>query len=163
MRRPSILAALVLLLACGAISIAGYRLAGKLPQLAGNSDDLEWLRAEFHLGDAEMGRIRKLHEGYLPLCQGYCAQVAAKRMELGKVLGSGTNNTQATEQILQDISTLRARCQAEMLRHFAEISQVMPAGSGQRYLAEMQRLTLGVQEPMEHHMHGQKPSSHGQH
>ena len=37
------------------------------------TDDLSWLRTEFHLGDAEMARIRKLHEGYLPQCAGMCA------------------------------------------------------------------------------------------
>src|SRR5436305_9784486 len=45
-------------------------------------DDLAWFREEFHLNDAEMARVRELHNGYLPECAGMCAQIAAKKREI---------------------------------------------------------------------------------
>ncbi len=39
-----------------------------------------------------------------------------------------------------------------MLAHFYEVSQAMPPEQGRRYLAEMQRLTLGFHEQIENTM-----------
>jgi hypothetical protein len=50
-----------------------------------------------------------------------------------------------------------------MLQHFREVSQVMPAEQGRRYLAEMQRLTLGFHEQIEHSMAPGASNPHGHH
>ena len=114
------------------------------------ADDLTWLRDEFHLSAAEMTRIRALHQGYLPKCGQICAQIAAKKRELESIIGTGTNLT----------ADLRAQCQAQMLEHFATVSQAMPPEQGQRYLAEMKRLTLGAHEQMEQSMSGDSSHEH---
>mgnify|MGYP001605942678 CR=1 FL=1 len=116
------------------------------------ADDLSWLRTEFHLSDAEMARIRELHAGYLPQCASLCAQIAAKKNELEMLLDGGTNITAEAQAKLNEIAALRAQCQAQMLRHFAAVSQAMPPEQGRRYLAEMQRLTLGFHEQTEQSM-----------
>jgi hypothetical protein len=116
------------------------------------ADALEWLRLEFHLNDAEMARIRQLHAGYLPKCAELCAKIAAKKSELAAVLRSGTNLDTAAQAKLSELAGLRAKCQAQMLQYFATVSQAMPPAQGQRYLAEMQRLTLGTGEAMEQSM-----------
>lgn len=59
-------------------------------------------------------------------------------------------------------AALRAQCQAEMLQHFHEVSQVMPPEQGRRYLAEMQRLTLRFHDQIERAMPGNPPSAHEQ-
>lgn len=124
------------------------------------NDDLSWLRTEFHLGDAEMSRIRELHEGYLPQCATMCAQIAAKKKELEAVLGSGTNITAEAQTKLTELAGLRAQCQAQMLQHFATVSQAMPPEQGRRYLVEMQRLTLGSHEQTEQSMSGDTGHEH---
>jgi hypothetical protein len=116
------------------------------------TDDLSWLRDEFHLSDAEMARIQKLHEGYLPKCAEMCAKIAAKKSELEAALNSSTNINQVAQQKLAELAALRAQCQSQMLQHFIEVSQTMPPEPGRRYLAEMQRLTLGFHEPTESSM-----------
>jgi len=116
------------------------------------ADDLGWLQMEFRLGDAEMAHIRELHEGYLPKCAEMCAKIAAKKDELAAVLGNGTNLTAEAQSKLNEIAVLRAQCQAQMLEHFAAVSQAMPPEQGRRYLAEMKRLTLGTNELMEQSM-----------
>jgi hypothetical protein len=50
-----------------------------------------------------------------------------------------------------------------MLAHFFEVSRAMPAEQGRRYLAEMQRLTLGFHEQIENTMSGGTSSPHVHH
>ena len=124
------------------------------------TDDLSWLRDEFHLSDAEMARIQKLHEGYLPRCAEMCAKIAAKKSELETALKSSTNVNPVAEQKLAELAALRAQCQSQMLQHFIEVSQTMPPEPGRRYLAEMQRLTLGFHEQTESSMSGSMDHEH---
>ena len=125
------------------------------------ADDLGWLQMEFHLGDAEMARIRELHDGYLPKCAEMCAKIAAKKDELAAVLGTSTNLTAEAQTKLNEIAALQAQCQAQMLEHFAAVSQAMPPEQGQRYLAEMKKLTLGTNELMEQSMSDHAGHEHG--
>jgi hypothetical protein len=125
------------------------------------ADDLAWLREEFHLSDAEMQRVRQLHEGYLPQCAEMCAKIAAKKTELQTALDNGTNVTADAQKKLIELGELRARCQMQMLQHFVEVSQAMPPEQGRRYLAEMQKLTLGFHEEIEQSM--SHPAGHEHH
>ena len=125
------------------------------------ADDLSWLQMEFHLGDAEMARIRELHEGYLPKCAEMCAKIAAAKHELNLLICNGTNLTAEAQAKLNEITALRAQCRAQMLEHFAAVSQAMPPEQGQRYLAEMKKLTLGTNELMEQSMSDHAGHEHG--
>ncbi len=126
------------------------------------ADDLAWLREEFQLGDAEMAHIRQLHEGYMPKCAEMCAKIAAKKRELESALGNGTNISAEAQAKLNEVAELRAQCQKQMLQHFVTVSQAMPPKQGQRYLAEMKRLTLGFHEQTEQTMSGDTGFAHHQ-
>jgi hypothetical protein len=144
-----LLGALVL----GAALFGGSYFAGQRAcRMTSSADDLSWLRTEFHLSDAELARIQKLHEGYLPKCAEMCDKIAAKKSELETTLNSSTNVNPVAQQKLAELAALRAQCQAQMLQHFIEVSQTMPPEQGRRYLAEMQRLTLGFHEQTEQSM-----------
>ena len=164
MRRPALLLLLVLLSAFG-LAVVSY-LAGKgMSRMAvtRSADDLAWLQTEFHLTDAEMARIRPLHEGYLPQCHEMCDRIAEKQRELYSVLASAPASNDVIRVKLGEVAALRAQCQAQMLAHFLEVSLQMPAGQGRRYLAEMQRLTLGSHEQLEKSMAPANHSAHGNH
>jgi hypothetical protein len=122
-----------------------------------STDDLSWLQREFRLSDVEMQRVRHLHEGYLPTCREMCGKIAAKQSELNEALAKG----QAPDEKLGELAMLRAQCQAQMLRHFHEVSQAMPAEQGKRYLSQMQRLTLGFHQDIERSMGDMPASGHG--
>ena len=124
------------------------------------ADDLSWLRTEFHLNDAEMARIRKLHDGYKPKCEEICAKIAEQKQALRTLLGNGTNLTAQAQAKLTEIAMLRAECQSNMLQHFVTVSQAMPPEQGRRYLAEMKRLTLGAHEQTEQSMAGGTDHEH---
>jgi hypothetical protein len=163
--RRSMLILLAMVLAGVAIAGASYLLGWRIcaRQFAGSGDDLAWLRREFRLSDAEMQRIRQLHEGYLPKCHENCARIAAKKKELQAALDRAQGMTPEAQQKLAEVAALRAKCQVNMLGHFYEVSQAMPPEQGRRYLVEMQRLTLGFHEQIENAMSGDTSSPHGHH
>lgn len=160
MRKP----AKIVLTGCAALVLvawAAYLGALHLCARQMSANDLSWLKREFHLTDTDMQRVRQLHEGYLPKCREMCGKIAAKQSEVNEVLARG----QAPDEKLLELATLRAQCQSQMLRHFQEVSRAMPAEQGKRYLTEMQRLTLGFHQDIEHSM-GDMPASehrHGDH
>lgn len=162
MRRP-LLILLAMLLAGGAVFFTGQRLVAYwcVKHAARPTDDLDWLRSEYRLTDAELGRVRLLHEGYLPKCHAFCERIDAHKRELQTLLDATTNAPSVIEQKLVEIGTLRAQCQSAMLQHFREVSQVMPPAQGRRYLAEMQRLTLGFHEQIERTMSPASTDPHG--
>ncbi len=131
---------------------------------AAGPDELAWLRREFGLNEAQMRSIRELHDGYLPKCQEMCAEIAKKRKETEASLVE-PRDPALTEKKLVELGTLRAQCQAQMLRHFEEVSRAMPPEQGRRYLAEMERLTLGFHEQFESSMKGEQspPPGHAGH
>lgn len=164
MRRSLII--LIGVLAVGVAIFGGsYFLAQRLcaRHLSNPADDLAWLRQEFRLNDSEMAQVQRLHDGYLPKCGEMCAKIAAKKREVDQALAGTTNVTAAAERLMMELSELRAQCQLQMLRHFAEVSRVMPPEQGWRYLAEMQRVTLGYHEQIEQSMSGSAGQAHGHH
>ena len=112
-------------------------------------DELAWLGREFQLSDAELARIRTLHEAYRPKCEAMCVRIAEKNRELAGVLKGAAPIGPEIEGKLAELASLRAECQAQMLRHFQEVARTMPVQQGVRYLDEMERLTLGLPGPME--------------
>lgn len=165
MTKRSLIIVLLALAASAALLAGSFLIAQRwcAGHMASSTDDLAWLRQEFRLSDAEMTRVRELHEGYLPKCAEMCKQIAAKKGELESALAGATNVTAAAEEKLTELSALRAQCQTHMLRHFAEVSQAMPPEQGWRYLAEMQRLTLGFHEQIEQSMSQSPAHEHGHH
>lgn len=150
-------------LALGAAIFAGSYFAAQRTAVMcceNPADDLTWLRQEFHLNNAEMARIRELHDGYQPKCAEICAQIAAAKSELDDMVGAGTNLSAGAQAKLQQIASLRAECQSNMLAHFVAVSRAMPPAQGERYLAEMKRLTLGEHEQVEQSMSGNQGHEH---
>jgi len=149
-------------LALGTAIFAGSFFVGQRACLTTRSaDDLSWLRDEFHLSDADMARVRQLHEGYMPQCAKMCELIAAKNAEVQAALGSGTNVTAEAQKKLTELGELRAQCQAQMIQHFVTVSQAMPPEEGRRYLAEMKKLTLGSHEEIEQSMSDHTGHEHG--
>ncbi|HZF02259.1 MAG TPA: periplasmic heavy metal sensor [Methylomirabilota bacterium] len=162
MNRPLVILLSALTL-CAGIFIGSYLAARHMGAMcaATSTDDLAWLREEFHLSDAEMARVRQLHEGYMPKCMDMCSKIAAKKQEVADALNGGTNITAEAQKKLTELGELRAKCQAQMLEHFIAVSRAMPPEQGKRYLAEMQRVTLDLHENMEQSMSQAAGKTHG--
>jgi hypothetical protein len=164
MRKPVVI--LVAALTLGAVLFAGAFYCARqicVQRVARSTDDLDWLRMEFHLGDAELARIRALHEGYLPMCAENCEQIASKKHELAQAVAASTNATATLDRLRAEVAAARAHCQGEMLAHFEEVSHAMPSEQGERYLAEMKRLHLDKHEQVEQSMSGTNGHMHDHH
>src|SRR5204863_9778387 len=44
--------------------------------------ELSWLQSEFHVSDAEFGRVEALHQSYLAACAERCHRIDEKNAEL---------------------------------------------------------------------------------
>jgi len=162
--RRSLLTLIALVLLAGGIVAFTSAVARRLcvHQLTHSADDLAWLRQEYALSEADLQRIRPLHEGYLPQCRDFCVRIAAKTRELEGLLAATRAVTADVEQKIRELAALRAECQTGMLRHFQDVSAVMPPEQGRRYFAEMQQLTLGQHQQFEQSM-SPAPAAHGHH
>ena len=163
--KRSLLILIIALLAGSALFASSYFMSRRVCESCSSSatDKLDWLRQEFHLSDAEMAHVRDLHNGYMPKCGEMCAKIAAKKQELEDALAGSTNISADAKQKLTELAILRSQCQAQMLGHFIEVSQAMPPEQGRRYLAEMERLTIGSHEQTEETMSGHDGHMHGEH
>jgi hypothetical protein len=116
--------------------------------LRSNQPELTWLKHEFNLSDSQFARISQLHEGYLPQCKERCRSIEGLNNKLRKAIGATTQLTPEIEKLLADRARMRADCQAEMLKHFFEVSRTMPAEQGRRYLAWVQAQTCLHEQTM---------------
>ena len=97
--------------------------------------ELAWLKEEFKLSDAEFTRVSDLHSAYLPQCRDMCREIAAYNVKLQTLLSGANDMTPEINAALTENSRLRAECQSMMLRHFFQVSRMMPPEQGRRYLA----------------------------
>src|SRR5579859_1099413 len=116
--------------------------------------ELVWLKKEFHLSDAEFARVTALHEAYLPQCAQRCQHIAEQNGKLEELLSQSSTVTPEISNLLLDRARLRAECEAEMLKHFLEVSRTMPPEQGRRYLQWVEQNTCLDDQAMEarHHL-----------
>jgi hypothetical protein len=109
--------------------------------------ELLWLQQEFRLGASEYGRIRELHDAYLPACRLRCQAIHEVSTRIRRELSRQAKVTPAVEQLLLERGRLIADCQLEMLRHFQAVSESMPPAQGRRYLTWVMEHTC-LRDPM---------------
>ncbi|HZF01815.1 MAG TPA: periplasmic heavy metal sensor [Methylomirabilota bacterium] len=109
--------------------------------------ELAWLKEQYQLNDEQYARVCELYAAYHPKCLEMCREIDAENARLKILLASTNVVTPEIKQALADTSQLRNKCQANMLNHFYQVSQVMPPDEGKRYLAWMQKETL-IPAPM---------------
>ncbi len=156
--------ALILLLglALGAAAFAGiylFNTARYRAMLREPQPGLAWLKTEFQLSDAEYSRIAALHEAYLPECGRRCALIEEQNETLRGLLAAGGGVTPEIEELLEARARTRAQCEAQMLRHFREVSRAMPPEQGRRYLAWVEAQTVLQPQPMEARHHPSGPAA----
>ncbi len=129
-----------------------YRMGTARPRamMQSSEPELAWLRHEFDLGDAEFRRISELHAGYLPRCRERCRRIDALNDHFSNTLATAIQVTPEVEELLHERARMRAACQAEMLRHFFEVSRAMPPEQGRRYLAWVRGNTCLREQAIDH-------------
>ena len=110
------------LLACGAAFGVFYAMNDDpaMHRAARENDAMAWLRAEFHLNEAQFAAVKKLHDEYARVCGGHCAAIMAAKKRSAPAA---------------EIAALEKTCVDAMTVHFRRVAALMPAGEGERYLA----------------------------
>ena len=119
----TLLLMVALAVAACAASFAVFYAIGDRPAVrraASEGNTMEWLRAEFHLDDAQFEAIKKQHRDFSILCTEHCRAI----MEARHAPGSEA-----------ELARLEAVCVDAMVVHFHKVAALMPAGDGERYLA----------------------------
>lgn len=142
-RSSWIIAVAGILLAAAAYCGFYYAGTAETRRLAASPEpELAWLKAEFHLSDADFQRISQMHEQYLTGCAERCRQIDAKNAELRQLLAATNVVTPQIQEVLREAAQIRVQCQQQMLQHFYEVSQTMPPEQGRRYLAWVEQQTI---------------------
>jgi hypothetical protein len=134
---------LLLLGACvaGLLSYAlfyRYQVAEAAP-----TDQMQWLRKEFALTDAQFAQVQKLETEYRPICDGHCRDYSAAYAHLTELLNQNRAWTPETRQAVEALYQAEMECHRDLLKHAYEVSAVMSPEQGRRYLAMVEsRLEL---------------------
>lgn len=135
---------LVLGLLASGLAFSGFYYLGTIrcrDMMRDSKPELAWLKKEFKLSDAEFTRISQLHEAYLPQCRERCKRIKEQDEKLQQLLAQSKTVTPEIQNLLAERARTRAECEAEMLKHFLEVSRTMPPKQGERYLAWIQEQT----------------------
>lgn len=114
--------------------------------------EMEWLRKEFKLTEAQFIRIKTLHENYEPICMQLCAKVSQANERLEKNVQDSRAVTPEVADALKTSMVVQEECRKAMLGHIYAVSQEMSPDQGARYLRMM--LPHIVQPPImasQHH------------
>lgn len=127
----------VLLLVAAATGFLCYRMSSVpgLRAAVASGDAMAWLRADFHLTDAQFSEIKRLHDDYAPSCEEHCRLIQeAMRASaaLAATRGPDPAAVAAAERTLQE---LRVTCETAIAAHVRKVAAVMSARDGERYLA----------------------------
>ncbi len=135
-RLISFLFLVLIALALGAAAFAVCRYA--MIASSTGRPELEWLRAEYRLDDAQYTRVVALHQNYQPVCEALCAKIAAKNAEIDQLIRTHPNGvTPALAQAFREEGELRSACRLSMLNHIYAVSREMSPAQGKRYLDMM--------------------------
>jgi len=104
--------------------------------------NLEWMKQEYHLSDAQFVRVIELHKAYWPKCGEMCGRIDDKNGKLQELLAATNVVTPEIKAALAEVAQVRIECQTAMLQHFYDVSQVMPPDQARRYLAWVHEETL---------------------
>ncbi len=143
----------------GGAAFGGFYYLGTAPcrsMMQESQPELAWLKQQFNLSDKEFARITALHDAYLPQCAERCMVIEEQNRKLKALLEKDPTVTQEVRELLAARAQTRAMCEAEMLKHFQEVSRAMPPEQGRRYLAWVQEQTVLRPQAMEarHQMEG---------
>jgi Heavy-metal resistance len=135
--------ALLIIALAGAAALGGYftyyhfATAPTQAMLSGPNGEMEWLRTEYHLSDAQFARIRQLHGEYAPRCDVMCEKIAKANAQLQQLIATNKTFTPAVDAAMSECVAVQAECRRALLQHVYAVSAQMSPGDGERYVKMM--------------------------
>lgn len=102
---------------------------------AKRGDAMAWLRADFHLTDAQFAEIRKLHDAYAPSCEEHCRLIQEAIVARDALKARNSSDPAAVAAAERTLQELRTTCETAIAAHVRRVAAVMSPRDGERYLA----------------------------
>lgn len=99
--------------------------------------ELEWLRHEFKLTEAQFAKVSELHLAYRPTCEDLCMKVRASQDKLKKLVTGGTQVSPELTVALQEQAALHVQCQTALLTHLYQTAACLSPAQARSYLDAM--------------------------
>lgn len=118
---------------------------------AGHHAELDWLKVELQVSDAQLEKIRALHVAYHPVCEELAHRLEGSHQKLDGLTKAATGVSAELDAALKEHADLHLDCQRAMLKHFYETSACLTPGQSQHYLNKMlplvfQHDTVGAED-----------------
>jgi len=143
-----VLCVLAAMAACATYYAAATRETSALLSQPGG--EMEWLRHEFRLSDAQFGHIKAAHEAYQPTCEELCGRIARAHVKLRELMAAGDAATGVTPQMraaLAECAAVEMDCRAAMLEHIQTVSGFMDPASAARFRRMMEERMMEPGKP----------------
>jgi hypothetical protein len=127
-------------LAAGVVAFCGINFFGTrdLREMTkAPNGELEWLRREFHLGDAQFKKIEALQSAYTPVCDEMCRRIMETNSKLDRLVSANREVTPELEAAIREAGSVQEDCHKQMLAHVYQVSAQMNLADGQNYLRLM--------------------------
>lgn len=137
--KPPIIAILVLATAfAGLTAFFGGRAIHRSSLSGSHTGDakaeIQWMRGEFGLGDADFEKVMALHLAYVPRCDALCLAVSESGRRVAELAASAPAMTEALADAINEDERVRAECRKALLAHLYETAAAMQPEAGQRFL-----------------------------
>ncbi len=101
--------------------------------------EMEWLRHEFQLSDAQYAQIQAAHEAYRPTCDKLCERIAKAHLKLRQLIDTGQGVTPEVQAALAECAAVELDCREAMLKHVQTVGAYMNPESAARFRRIMEQ------------------------
>lgn len=151
---------LALALAAGSLAFIATRLCrcGTSPAPARVMLDalpeLEWLRTELNLTDAQFASVRELHLAYRPRCAEMCHRIGEAHQKNEREARANRGVTPELSAALAAHAQVHLECQEAMLRHLYQTAALLNEHQARHYLDTLLPFTLDFSHSETGSLHG---------
>ncbi len=148
---------LVLALAAGAaafVATRSHRQSEQTEILLDTMPELEWLRTQLKLSEAQSRQAGELHTAYRPICGEMCRNITEAHAKLETLAQTERGMTPELTAAIQHHARVHAECQAKMLEHLYQTAAVLDDKQAARYLETM------IPHALDSSITGGKPGCH---
>ena len=99
--------------------------------------ELEWLRTELQLTEAQFAKLRDLHTAYRPKCVEMCRLISEAHAKTEALAIANRVITPEYQAALKQHADVHVDCQIAMLKHLYETAATLNEDQAKRYLDAM--------------------------
>ncbi len=99
--------------------------------------EMQWLRHEYHLSDAQFARVEQVHREYTPKCDLMCGNIMKANARLDQLISANKSVTPEVSAAMKECLAVQNECREAMLGHVYAVGSEMSPADGARYLEMM--------------------------